>query len=259
MEKQINGQKRKLKKGEVDKLLSIPGIGEAIEVVREQAWLRAQFEALIEAGEKDNLVVEGDSVDEWLEKLAPDAGPKIAELWNLSEDAGEKLAELIYWGKPSRLAERSYLLPFVLVTKTKDQEAARALGQKYYEFEQENAIVITPKGIRPGRIYLDVTYLPYSALHQAYKAIALCRRCLSIEKRDLQEGAPERIVTQKALKCVEPEYLSKSSKQSARALGFRIYTSDNPSGSYPLFRKYRQRGREIKAKLDALEDSLIEL
>lgn len=80
MEKQISDQKRKSKKGGVDKLLSIPGIEEAIKVVREHTWLRAEFEALMEAGEKGNLVVDGDSADEWLDKLAPGAGQKIAKL-----------------------------------------------------------------------------------------------------------------------------------------------------------------------------------
>lgn len=67
-------------RGGVDKLLSIPGIEEAIKVVREHTWLRAEFEALMEAGEKGNLVVDGDSADEWLDKLAPGAGQKIAKL-----------------------------------------------------------------------------------------------------------------------------------------------------------------------------------
>jgi hypothetical protein len=44
-------------------------------------------------------MIDYDLSDELLESIAVEAGPKIAELWNLSERAGDRIAEIIYWGE----------------------------------------------------------------------------------------------------------------------------------------------------------------
>lgn len=284
MKKQTTDQKSKPKKNLTDKLLSIPGIRHAIKLVRDYAWLCAIDETLdrIESGELGNNYRQrlhktraenmdkffedgflnsylGDSIDEWLEWFALEAGPEIAELWELSEGAGDKLAEVIYWGQSSPFAKQSYLLPFVLMTDAKDPQVVRMLGEKYLEFHQKHAIVISPKGRQQDHIYLDVTYLPYRSLHEVYEAILLCRQYLRIQSKDLREGAPASIDTKKALQCTRLADMRMPSKKIARELSFTIYSRDNPSGSYPLFRKYLKRGREIQQKLDALSTFLAEL
>lgn len=284
MKKQTTDQKSKPTKNLTDKLLSIPGIRHAIKLVRDYAWLCAIDETLdrIESGElgnnyrqrlqetraedmdkffEDGFVngYRGDSIDEWLEWFALEAGPEIAELWGLSEGAGDKLAEVIYWGQSLPFAKQSYFLPFVLMTDAKDPQVVRMLGEKYLEFRQKHAIVISPKGMQQGHIKIDVTYLPYRSLHEVYEAILLCRQYLRIQSKDLQEGAPASIDTKKALQCTRLADMRMPSKKIARELGFTIYSRDNPSGSYPLFRKYLKRGREIQQKLDTLSTFLAEL
>ena len=82
------------------------------------------------------------------------------------------------------------------------------------------------------------------------------RKSLGVQKEDLREGAPETFDTTKALKCTELADSGKSNKTIARELNFSIYTRDNPSGNYPLFRKYLKKGLEIREKLSALENFL---
>jgi len=273
------GRQRSVGKGSgIDKLLSFPGIKEAIALVKERAFFLAMDEALDTAikGELGDdlrqLLTEGsdkaldkffqngsvesfiaDTEDELLEDLAIKAGPKIAELWELSEPAGERLTEFIYWGKNSHLdIEQPYWLPLVLVVNAKKPEAMCTLRKKYIEFLRRNAVVVPPEGMQDGHIYLDVTYLPYQALPLAYRAVLFCREQLEIQKQDLREGALPSADAEKALKCVALQR-SKGTKEAAKELGFRIYVSDNPSGSYPLFRKYLRLGYLIKRKLDMLD------
>jgi len=271
--------RRSVDKGSgIDKLLSLPGIKEAIALVKEHAFFLAMDETLgaaikgelgddlrqllneesYEALDKffQNELVESftaDTEDEILEGLAIEAGPKIVELWELSEPAGERLSEFIYWGEnPSLYIAQPYWLPFVLVVNAKKPEAMYTLRKKYFEFLRKNSVVVPPEGMKDGHIYLDVTYLPYKALLLAYGAVLFCRKQLKIRKQDLREGALPSADAEKALKCVELQR-SKGSKEAAKELGFRIYASDNPSGSYPSFRKYLKLGRLIERKLDMLD------
>lgn len=267
-----------------DKLLSLPGIKEAMELVKEHASFFAMDETLDAAargelgGDLRELLndnwdevldkfFENESVhceiaereDELLEELAVKAGPKIAELWELSEPAGEELAAIIYWGRHPKLhGEQPYWLPFVLVVSGRPPDAATALHSKCTEFLLGKAVVMHPEAIRDGHIYLDVTYLPYRALSLAYGAVLCCRTQLGIEKQDLREGAPRSIDVKKALKAAELKR-SKGSKEAAKELGFRIYRSDNRSGSYPLFRKYAELGHVLGQRLDALDTFLFSL
>jgi hypothetical protein len=198
-----------------------------------------------------------DSTDEWLEILAIEAGPKIAELWELSEPAGERLADLMCWGISSPLIDRSYLLPFVLVVNTKKRNAARNLREKSQELLlSTNVVVGLPKVMEDGHICLDVTYLPQRALNLAYKGVVLCRQYLGIKKEDLREGAPAAIETGKALEAAHLRNVGTPSKEIAEELGCRIYRKDNPSGTYPLLRKYLKQGRVILQRVDALDEFL---
>lgn len=255
-----------------DKLLSIPGIEQAIELVEEHAWRRTLDYVAVEA-EKGELGPElrrlwndgsdkaldkffreidsfwADTEDGYLEDLAINAGPKIAELWGLSQACGEQLASLIYW-------KRSSSVPFKLVVNPKSGEVLPALPM---ELLHKNTLLLRPEGVQENHIYLDVTSLSYHVLRSAYGVILACRRGLGVPSRELKEGSPERIDTARAIQCAWRVDMGESPKQVARELGFRIYTSDNPSGSYPLFRKYLQRGREIQQKLEAFDIFLTQL
>ena len=266
------------------KLLSFPGIEEAITLVKEHAYFLA-IEKTVDAAAEGELgdalrqllnnescealdrffedaLVESfmaDTEDEMLEDLAIEAGPKIAELWELSEPAGEGLSDLIYWGKNSCLwLAQPYWLPFVLVLSTEKPEALFTLRTKHTELLRKNAVVVSPEGMKEGHIYLDVTYLPYRALGRVYGAVLFCREQLQIRRQDLKEGALPSADTGKALQCVELQR-SKGSKEAAKQLGFRIYSGDNPSGSYPLFTKYLNLGNLINRRLDMLDAFLFSL
>jgi hypothetical protein len=263
---ELDKKRNKQNQNDIDKLLAIPGIEEAITIVRryalkgarEDAWVRHFLRRLPDEDAAkfvvDDSMVDYDLSDGLLESLAREAGPKIAELWNLSERAGDKLAEIIYWGEDSfqivtPLGKRSYLFPFDLVIDVKDPK-------KVSDLTCRGAMVTTRKGMLPNHIYLDVTYLPYDILHLAYRSIISLRKSLGLQKEDLREGAPETLDTTKALKCAELADSGKSNKTSARELNFSIYSRDNTSGNYPLFRKYLKKGREIREKLIALENFL---
>jgi hypothetical protein len=266
MPKELDEKNNKQNKNDIDKLLAIPGIKEAIKTVkryavkgaREDAWVRHFLHRLPDEDAAnfvvDDSMVDYDLSDELLESLAQEAGPKIAELWNLSERAGDKLAEIIYWGEDflqriTPVGKHSYLFPFDLVINMKESKIVNDLNCR-------GATVNSRKGMLPNHIYLDVTYLTYDALHIAYKSIISLRKSLGMQKEDLREGAPETFDTTKALKCAELADAVKSNKAIARELNFSVYTRDNPSGNYPLFRKYLKKGRGIREKLCALENFL---
>lgn len=269
------------KSNRVDKLLSFPGITQAIALVKTHAQLLA-VEETVNAAERGELGPElrdlandvsldaietvleygvaqsfmEETADEILDSFALEAGQKIAELWELSEPAGERLSEFIYWGETIRsYAAKPFWLPSVLVVNTRKPEAVSTLHTSYSEFLRRNAVVVPTEGMKDGHVYLDVTYLPYKGLSLAYEAVLYCRDKLGIHPDDLREGAPASLDGQMALKCAELEK-SKGAKEAARQLGFRIYTSDNPSGSYPLFRKYSKTGRRIQRRLAALDEFL---
>lgn len=268
----------------VDKLLSFPGITQAIALVKEHAHFLAVEETMdVAAGgelgdelreladynlpdaidrvldDEVALFFMADIEDAFLEDLALKAGPKIAELWELSEPAGERLSEFIYWGGTLGTdATESYWLPYVLVVNTRKREAVDTLQTMHTEFLRCRAVVVLPEGMKDGHIYLDVTYLPYRALSFAYRALLYCREKLGMQRQDLREGALPSVDGEMALKCVELRR-SKGAKEAARELGFHIYTSDNPSGSYPLFRKYLKRGRLIEHRLTILDEFLFNL
>jgi len=164
--------RRSIGKGSgMDKLLSFPGIKEAIALVKEHAFFLAMDETLGAAikgelgddlrqllneesyGALDkffqNEFVESfmaDTEDEILEGLAIEAGPKIAELWELSELAGERLSEFIYWGEnPSLYIAQPYWLPFVLVVNAKNQKRCTSCAKNTLNFSEGTPWLCLPK------------------------------------------------------------------------------------------------------------------
>jgi hypothetical protein len=256
MNKTGDRQRKTGKPNGVDKLLSFPGITQAISLVKSHAYYLAMEETMDAAARgklgaklrklatsksldaidrvSENEIAQSfieETADAILEELALEAGLKIAELWELSEPAGERLSEFMYWGSiVDAHGTEPYWLPYVLVVKTTKREAVNTLRTTYTEFLRRHAVVTSPGGMKDGHVYLDVTYLPYRALRFAVDG-------------------------ETALKCVKI-LRNKGAKEAARELGFRIYTSDNPSGSYPLFRKYLRIGHTIERRLAVLDEFL---
>lgn len=284
MDEKILSNKGKSRKYSGEKLLTMPGINEAIDLVREHAWVYAVNETM-------NLGVEGqlgdevknvlkeasvealdkflsyeivnnfidDSFDEWLDVLAFAAGSKIAELWGLSEAAGRRLAAAIYWEEYKSSSEEAYFSPLVLLVKPKGEKEIETLKEHQQEFQKNGFIIISTDQIQIGHIYLDVTELTYPNFRLAYKAVDFCRKYLKIKKKDLQAGAPSNIDTQRALDAIYLKNRQEPSKNIAKKLRFKIYTSDNPSGSYSLLRKYFKVGKEIEENLIKLDTFLSRL
>ena len=248
-----------------------PGITEAIALVKEYAHFLAvektmEVAAGGEFGDKlrqlldrdppkalDRLLESAlsasylaDTEDEVLEELAVEAGSKIAELWELSQSAGQELACFIY-------SDRFSPRPVVLVVNSQKPEVVRRLREESPRFHNANAAVGLPDSMMDCHIYLDVTDMSHRSLTSAYEAVLLCRQLLGLQKQDLREGAPPAVDAQKALDCAYLLRMGKSPKEAAMQLGFRVYRGSNPSGCYPLFRKYAEHGREIEQKLDLLE------
>lgn len=254
------------------RLLSIPGIREAIGLVEFEARKQAIKEAL-KAGEKskfgeklrlllrennseskekfldDDLIKSyiGDSIAELLETLAIKASPKIAELWGLSEIDQDFLVDFFYYGDD----DHSFM-PLKFVIKSYDLTLPKKILDGSLEPKIVDAVVGNTGAMQNGHIFLDVTYLLYESLRSAYGTLLIMRERLGIECQDLQVGAPESIDTEKALACVDLAELGYTQKEIAKELDFPISCEDNPSGSYPLLRKYLKRGREINKKLEAL-------
>ena len=274
MPNELEKKKKKQDQNATNKLLAISGMKEAIKMVRryalksarEDAWVRQYIHRLpredVDQFILDDSTVDYDLSDKLLESLAWKAGPKIAELWNLSETAGGRLTEVIYWGQYILFGEKipygedDYFRSLVIVANMEEPKAMRKLSREEYESIPKNTTIVSHKGMLPNHIYLDVTYLPYDSLHMAYRSAIFCRQWLGLQKKDLKEGAPETFNAAKAIRCAELADAGKSGKEIARELGFQIYTADIRSGTYPLFRKYLKKGRELRVRLTALEDFL---
>lgn len=109
---------------------------------------------------------------------------------------------------------------------------------------------------RNQRLYLDVTDLTNQEIRDAYPTIEVWRRHLELRKRDIRTGRPCGTSTRRALEVVAMANAGIPIKQIARNMGFKVYTSDNPSGSYPLARKYLKIGRDIQSQLGSLKTYL---
>jgi hypothetical protein len=267
--------KAKPSKSMLKKVLQIPGIYQAADLVRQYAYLFA-FNEIIDLAERgefgddirrvvvsqnddsvDRILKDSnvrshfaDSKDEWLEDLSLEAGPKIAELWNLTNAAGDALAFWIYWPHESETTR-----PICLILSNPITEDIVKLESSLFA---KNVYIKLVDAVKSNHIYLDVTELTYSELRAAYKAVIFCRRQLGMDRQDLREGAPSTIDIKKAIRVANLVAKGMPRKQAARECGFKIYTRDNPSGSYPLFRKYEKLGKDIEQKLDSLEEFLCE-
>jgi hypothetical protein len=280
--KKNNHLVKKTKKYSGEKLLKILGINEAIDLIEGHAWVCAVNEAIDVAGKGKfgkeikrivskstastltkllkNEHIEAfinDEFDVWLEMLASIAGPKIAELWNLSESAGERLAATIYWGKRTLESDESLFSPFVFLTNVKGKKEKEILELHKEDFKKRNCIIVSPSKIQEGHIYLDVTGLSYSRFRSSYKIIDLYREYLGIKTKDLQVGAPSSINTEKALESVYLADTGHSPRNITEKLGFKIYHDDNLGQSYPLLRKYQKIGRELEERLNKLDGFLV--
>ena len=138
MPNELEKKRKKQTQNATDKLLAISGVKEAIKMVRRYALKGAIEDASVrqyihrlprEDADQfilDDSTVDYDLSDKLLESLALEAGPKIAELWNLSEIAGERLSEVIYWGQYTSwgdtipYGEDDYFSSIVIVANMKD-------------------------------------------------------------------------------------------------------------------------------------------
>jgi hypothetical protein len=264
--------KKIIHKNPIDKILLIPGVKQAIDLIDDYCYVYAiedlfreiykgeygnKLKRLIESDDpklftklmNDSLVRSSlpDIRDEWLEYLALEAAPKIGELWSLSESAVDLLADWIFL----RFQFTSSRPLYFLIPNYEQH-------MKLLQDRTRQGINLLPYGELPDRrIYLDVTYLSNTELRNSYKTILSCRKILGIDNEDLREGAPRSINVDKAIDVAARVIGGTASKQVAQESGFKIYTQDNPSGSYPLFRKYVKFGTEILNKLDALEKFII--
>lgn len=144
----------------------------------------------------------------------------------------------------------------VLLVNAKGEKDIETLNRHLSESNKHNCFVASHAQIQKGHMYLDVTEITYSKFRSAYKTIDLCRQYLSIKKKDLQPGAPSKINVQKALDAIYLKNSHKSSKSIAKTLSFKIYTADNPSGSYPLLHKYLKIGKVLQERLIKLDKFL---
>jgi hypothetical protein len=262
-----------VKKIKPPKALSVAGVNEAIELVEELAFMFAYEDLLASIAQgafgrkmktmvKDNygLLLESYEVDkplanakldaaldcladleaDWLERLAVPAGPMIAKLWDLSESAGTSLAKWIYWR--TSLAEQ-YKIVF-------DN------GKKNNRLDNGECKATVSTQIQKNRIYLDVTDLSFTDLHKSYRYISTLRKIIGIHTQEMREGAPNSIDARKALDIYADKCDGVPTKEIAKKYGFKIYTGDNPSGSYPLLRRYLKIGKDLDEKLTLLNTQI---
>ena len=270
----------KPKKSRLNKILSIPGIEDAIATVQDYALEKAVFrtidegargefgdelKAMLESDNKDSTTlfleqeeIENaiwDSHEEILLGIAALAGSKIAELWGLSESAGKLISLVVFedeieWGKRIEDLHTRH----IILVSTEDVGDYREFPERSKEIIKQGFIVRASDRIPKGRIFLDVTQATNDRLHSAYKAIEMCRRILKIKHDDLRAGAPKSFDTDKAFEVDQLVKTGKSNVSIAKQLGFRIYkdyyNKDTPSRS---FFKYKKLGKEIAKKLESLE------
>ncbi len=273
------------KKSQVDRILEVPGIREAIELTRECAGMSAVDKAIEqgvkgELGNKVQAILESDTMDtlgpfmthemvascisenfdEKLEEFAVEASPTIAELWSLSEGARELISRLIYLGVDSqhKLREEVYA-SFTFFVSEKDLQNNHTFAEHYHELEERGITVNYSDQIPKGRIYLDVTELTQQHFRSGYKGIELCRKYLGLKHEDLRIGRPRSIDANRALEVSWLKKMGKSNEEIAKQLGFKIYRSVLPQGTFSHLYKYLNLGRKINERLNKLEQHLSHL
>lgn len=276
------GSKRKPGgKSRLNKILSQPGVQGAIDLTQDYAFERAVFEAIEqgargEFGDKLKALIESeekDSIDRFLEykmaalaisenyvdfllAFAVEAGPKIADLWGLSESAGKLISLIIYAGTDWETKPEHFYAPLVMLVSTKDVESNEDFTRRYREVEKQGFIVGASDRIPKGRIFLDVTEITNQRLRSIYKAIKLCRQIHNIKHEDLRTGAPKSLDINKALEADFLKRMGKSHKRIARQLGFKTYRNAYLKVTAPHLYRYLKLGKEIDERLGTLENYL---
>lgn len=244
----------------VAKLLAIAGIREAIRLVREHAWTRSCEDVIsmpsagedgeyreklmhyIDTGDDPDGFARAffaDSIAEWEEDLAPYAAEKIAGLWGLSASQTLRL---------SNLMAMHFVSPEALQLIWTGRTTPHA-------FSNTAVASLAPK-TKANRLYLDVTELTNDEIRTACHTIARFRRELGISAPGTKPGRPRGVDTQRALQVASLARAGVPLKKIAVDHGFKVYTTDNPSGSYPLARKYLNLGKKLSELLDLLDDYL---
>lgn len=157
---------------------------------------------------------------------------------------------------PTKDTDKDLELEILLAEKDGNITELADINKK---LEDMGTILITPEKMRSDHIYLDVTFIDYKTLRNAYKAVNRCRQLLGIDVSEVKAGAPESIDNLRALFCARLEERGYSRKEMAELLDFKIYKQDIPSGTYPLLHKYLRVGRQIMNKLNKLEAYIHEL
>jgi hypothetical protein len=246
----------------VEIMLAKPGI--------RQAYMLAMKATLRSSMNKDGEVDEIKS-SELILKLTK----KISELWELSPMMEQYLIQRWAEGATTKSEPMSadeyigylyrdktkdrgqnLLLEFVLAENNSEKKNLNELNSK---LENNEAKLVTIENMRQGHIYLDVTFIDYKALRNAYESVKTCRKLLDLETSDVRRGAPESMDFTRALAAARGEERGLSRKELAKIMGFKIYTGENPSGSYPLLQKYLRVGKWILKRLNKLEEYIHEL
>ncbi len=240
---------------------SIPGI--------QQAFMLAMKAASIASRKEDGEIDKAKR-----NELKLQFTKKISEIWGLSPAMEQYLIQRWVEEKVKLIPEESTgLINYMYRDSSKDTgqdlELEILLAKKdgnipelediNKKLEEMETILITPEKMRSDHIYLDVTFIDYKTLRNAYRAINRCRQLLGIDMSEVKAGAPESMDNLRALMCARLEERGYSRKEMAELLDFKIYKQDIPSGTYPLLHKYLRAGRQIMNKLNKLEAYIHEL
>jgi hypothetical protein len=147
----------------------------------------------------------------------------------------------------------------IKIIVAEEEQNSEEWKQKCGDLDEKGATLLSSNMVERGHIYLDVTDIAYERFHKSYKVIRSLRDILGIQKRDIRRGAPQSINDERALVVASLDRDGVGRKAIANHLGFKIYSRDNPSGSYPLVHKYVKVGKGLLRKLNELEDYLKEI
>ncbi len=247
----------------LDRLKTMPG--------NQQAFMLT-MKAARRASCKEN----GETDQEKYHELKLKITKKVAELWGLSPMMEQYIIQRWVEGKAKlkvKIQEKDY--PFLGIGLFSDRSKTTGhdleleilfTGKDIPELSSINSKLeiletrlITNNQIRKNHIYLDVTGLDYQDLRIAYKTVNKCRKLLGIDFKDVRTGAPESMDFTTALLTAMGEERGLSRKKIAEIMGFKIYSRDNPSGSYPLLQKYLKVGKWILCRLNKLEEYIHEV
>ena len=217
----------------LDRLSMMPGMPQAFRLTMKAALLASRRE-------------DGETDEERFYDLKLKIARKVVELWELSTTMEQYLIERWVEARPK----------LEVLFTGKDVSELPEVNSK---LECSETRVVTEEETRKEHLYLDVTWLSYKDLRNAYQAISKCRKMLGLELEDVRRGAPRSMDFIRALSAAVSEERGFSRREMAEMLDFKIYREDIPSGTYPLFHKYLKAGRPILRKLKQLDEYIHEL